>query len=126
MPKRKILIIDDDRAILDALKIALEDAGYDVVIMEDGRNVLEMKKDFPDIVLLDLWMSGLDGQQICKYFKSQKKLKHIPIIMFSANGQIKEIAKKAKADDFISKPFDLEEILEKIASFVGRDATFKA
>src|SRR5437870_5702463 len=115
--KRKILVADDDPAILEALILMLEDAGYEVKTTTNGATIQEVYKELPDLILLDIWMSGVDGRDICKQLKHQKKTKHIPIIMISANRDTEDIAKKAGADDFIAKPFEMKNLLAKVEQY---------
>ena len=117
--KTKIMVVDDDVAILDSLKMLLEEFGYEVETTVDGWAAYELKKALPDLILLDIWMSGVDGRDVCKYLKKQKQTKHIPIIMFSANKDTSEIAKISGADDFISKPFDMKDLLDKVAEYTS-------
>lgn len=119
LKKKKILIADDDPAILEAMQMMLEDAGYEVVTTVDGETVYKMEKEFPDLLLLDIWMSGQDGRNICKFLKGQDLTKDIPIIMVSANRDTEQIAKDAGADDFLAKPFEMMELLEKVKKFLG-------
>jgi DNA-binding response OmpR family regulator len=117
--KKKILVADDDQGILDALKMLLEEVGYEVNTISDGETMRSVKNYYPDLLLLDIWMSGVDGRDICRQLKAQEKTKRIPIIMISANRDTEQIAKDAGADDFISKPFQMEELLEKVAKYVA-------
>jgi CheY-like chemotaxis protein len=71
----------------------------------------------PDLLLLDIWMSGMDGKEICKHLKSQEVTKHIPIIMISANKDTQKIAFECGADDFIAKPFQMKNLLQKVAQY---------
>lgn len=116
---KKILIADDDPAIVDALGMILEDAGYEVAQTGNGRRVQEMKDELPDLLLLDIRMSGMDGTAICKHWKSQSQTRHIPIIIVSANRDTKQLAKEAGADDFLEKPFNMNDLLRKVAQYTG-------
>jgi CheY-like chemotaxis protein len=118
--KKKILVADDDPGILDALQIMLEDNDYDVAVTIDGQSIYKMEKDFPDLLLLDIWMSGLDGREICRYLKKSELTRSIPIIMISANRDTEKIAKEAGADDFLAKPFEMEILLKKIAKYISK------
>jgi len=80
----------------------------------DGSTVLDMKDELPDLLLLDIWMSGEDGRDICKKLKHTDATKNIPVIMISASRDIKESALESGADDFLAKPFEMNELLEKI------------
>jgi DNA-binding response OmpR family regulator len=117
--KKKILIADDDQAILDAMTLMLEDEGYGVATTIDGHSVQNMHEDLPDLLLLDIWMSGMNGRDICKHLKSQKLTKHMPIIIVSANKDTKKIALECGADDFIAKPFQMKVLLEKVAKYIS-------
>jgi CheY-like chemotaxis protein len=116
--RKKILVADDDPAILDAIQIMLEDAGYDVATSVNGQTIYKMEKEFPDLLLLDIWMSGMDGRDICKYLKNQELTRDIPIIMISANKDTDKMAKDSGADDFLAKPFQMEDLLSKVAKHV--------
>ncbi len=113
MPKR-IMVADDDAAIVDATQMMLELEGYEVMTIVDGRKVLELKADLPDLLLLDIWMSGINGQEICKQLKSQEITRHIPIIIVSASQDIQKAALAAGANDFLAKPFDMDDLLRKV------------
>jgi DNA-binding response OmpR family regulator len=115
---KKILIADDDTAILEATKLLLEYEGYEVDTVSDGETVLQLQPDFPGIILLDIWLSGTNGGEIAKQLKSAHMTKHIPIIMFSANRDIEKISRLAGADDFLIKPFELNDLLEKIKKYL--------
>lgn len=119
--KKKILVADDDPGIVDALQIMLEEADYEVSTTTNGHTVRKVKEELPDVILLDVWMSGEDGRDICKYLKSQDSTKNIPIIMISATRDLAESAKKAGAEDFITKPFQMDDLLAKIAQYSRGD-----
>lgn len=117
--KKRILVADDDMAILDSLQLLLEDAGYKVITVDSGETVLQLPQNaLPDLVLLDIWMSGADGRELCKAFKQAEKTKNIPVILFSANRDIEKYAKEAGANDFIEKPFEIKTLLEKVETHI--------
>ena len=116
--KKRILVADDDPSICDSIKMMLELEGYEVDTTVDGETIYKMEKEFPDLLLLDIWMSGQDGRDICKYLKKEAHTKHIPIIMISASRDVKKSAAEAGADGFMEKPFEQEDLLEKIGKFV--------
>jgi CheY-like chemotaxis protein len=84
----------------------------------DGQTIYKLKKVFPDLLLLDMWMSGEDGREICRYLKKEAETKHIPIIMISAGRDIKEAAKEAGADDFLAKPFEFDDLLKLVKKYI--------
>jgi DNA-binding response OmpR family regulator len=116
--KKKVLIADDDPAILDVLRLFLEEVGYEVEITDNGATLREFQNGYPDLLLLDIWMSGWNGRDICSFLKSQEVTQHFPVILISANRDTEKIAKDAGADDFIAKPFDLDELVEKIEKYI--------
>jgi DNA-binding response OmpR family regulator len=114
MKQKKIMIADDDPGIVDAVEMLLEFEGYKVTSTVDGSTVLDMKEELPDLLLLDIWMSGEDGRDICRKLKSKNITKNIPIIMISASRDIRDSAMAAGADDFLAKPFEMDELIKKI------------
>lgn len=117
---KKILIADDDPAIVESLMLILQEFGYNVESTVNGQTIYKMKKDFPDLLLLDIWMSGFDGREICKYLKADELTKNIPVIMISASCNVSESAISAGADDFLPKPFSMHELIEKIEKFLPK------
>ena len=111
---KKIMIADDDPAILDSVGILLEFEGYDVTRTLNGQAVLGIENDLPDLLLLDIWMSGMDGRDICKTLRQNERTKALPIVMISASKDIGRSALEAGADDFLAKPFDMNDLLGKI------------
>jgi DNA-binding response OmpR family regulator len=119
--KKKILAADDDPAILEVLTFMLEDAGYDVKITVNGQTEQMAQEFLPDLILLDIWMAGSDGRKICKSLKGHKLTQRIPIIIISANKDTNKIAKEIGADDFLAKPFEMEELLHKVKTHTIND-----
>lgn len=111
---KKIMIADDDPGIVDAVEMMLKFEGYEVSSTVNGATVLDMQNEYPDLFLLDIWMSGQDGRDICRELKKKKNTKKIPIIMISASTDLEKSAKDAGADDFLEKPFDMKDLLQKI------------
>ena len=108
------MIADDEKDIVEVLSFILEDAGYEVNWTANNETTKKVQEYVPDVLLLDIWMIGVNGQDICKYLKSQDKTRNIPIIMISAHSDTKKIALEAGANDFIIKPFDMEQLLSKV------------
>jgi CheY-like chemotaxis protein len=118
--KLKILVADDDYGIIDAMKIVLEDEGYEVITTRDGSEVLNLCLQHPDIIFLDIWMSGLDGNSICRKIKGNNDFKNIPVIIFSANSNTRRIASECGADGFLTKPFEIEDLIKVIQEHTER------
>ncbi|MGN6299075.1 MAG: response regulator [Ginsengibacter sp.] len=111
----KILVVDDDIDILSVMEILLSMKGFDVEVTSRGENTLPKIESFkPDLILLDVLISGYDGRAICKQLKSNQATSHIPVIMFSAHPGAAATIKDYGADDFISKPFDVNNLMQKI------------
>lgn len=112
---KKILVVDDDEGILEALSFILEDSGYVVEKTADGKVAPKKALSFqPDLIILDYLLSGIDGLTVCKKIKSDIKTKNIPIILISANPNAKKVIKKCGVNDFIEKPFDIDKLLKKV------------
>lgn len=108
------MIADDDRGIVDFLSIMLKFKGYEVCSTLNGVTLLNMNNHLPDLLLLDIWMSGIDGREICNHLKKTAFTRTLPILMFSASKDIERSAMDAGADAFLAKPFEMDEMLKKI------------
>jgi DNA-binding response OmpR family regulator len=112
---KNILICDDDEGILDVATIVLHGKGYNVVALNDCKSIEEKITEIkPDLILLDLWMPGVGGEEISKKLKKDEKTKNIPIIVVSARRDTEEAAKKSGANDFLLKPFDIEQLEQMV------------
>ncbi len=111
---KKVMVADDDPAILDVMRMMLEFEGYEVATTLNGARVLELENDLPDLLLLDIWMSGTDGRDICKALKKNNLTSGIPIVLVSASKDIERSAFEAGANDFIAKPFEMNDLLQVI------------
>lgn len=110
--KRKVLICDDDQGILEVTKIILENNGYEVETLDNGRAIVKhVKTSMPNLILLDLWMPGIEGKEITKLLKADQETKKIPLIIVSAVNDLDKVASEIEADDFLPKPFDMDELL---------------
>ena len=115
--KVKILIVDDEPNIVRTLKDRLEMNEYDIITASNGQEGLERAiKDLPDIILLDVIMPLMDGLEMLEALRRRPECADIAVIMLTARSQTQDIAraKSCGIDDYIVKPFDLSELLEKI------------
>ncbi|MDD5136477.1 MAG: response regulator [Candidatus Omnitrophica bacterium] len=122
MAKKKILIVDDEPDILRAAKVRLMSFGYDVLTATDGNNIPELiAKESPDLILLDLRLPGMSGDEICVRLKTDEKFKKIPVILFTASSDfnINNMIKKIGADGYLIKPFSSEDLLQVTKKFLG-------
>ncbi len=113
---KKILAVDDNPAILDALNDILSFEGYEVVTLSDGSSIFEaIAESHPDLILLDVMLDNLDGRDICHAIKDDRNTNHIPVILISATHNLQDTLRTEGApNDFIAKPFDIEFLLTKI------------
>ena len=116
--KKKILIADDDPGIQDILTIIFERAGFEVEIKKNGEDLLNNKFTMPDLFLVDKQLSGYNGLDICRYLKSQRHTKNIPVIMISASPDIGRSSREAGADAYIEKPFEISNLVDLVNSYV--------
>ncbi|PIR16969.1 MAG: two-component system response regulator [Deltaproteobacteria bacterium CG11_big_fil_rev_8_21_14_0_20_49_13] len=113
----KILVVDDDKDLVETITFRLEAAGYEVSSAYDGQEGLEKAMDIkPDLILLDVMMPKMDGYQVCRMLKFDENYKNIPIIMLTVRGQEqdKNTGVDVGANDYITKPFDSKDLLTRI------------
>jgi DNA-binding response OmpR family regulator len=117
----KILVVDDDEAILDVVKIILTNEGYEVETHTSGKQLYSRESNLPSLIILDILLSGEDGRDICAYLKGKESTKNIPIILFSAHSHadISNTLPPAAYDYFISKPFDVDDLIKVVKQFVA-------
>lgn len=111
----KILVVDDDSGIGEMLKTLLEFYGYEVWVTEkpDEAESLIVQKD-SDLVLLDMLISGVNGTDVCKGIRQNESTKDIPVLMMSALHDAGPKCKASGANDFIAKPFEMDDLIKKI------------
>jgi two-component system KDP operon response regulator KdpE len=117
---RRILVVDDEPQITRVLRTSLSSQGYDIRVANDGETALEIMKDWtPDLVITDLSMPNMDGLELCRRLRSSTQ---IPIIVLSVRGEekTKVQALDAGADDYITKPFGIEELLARVRANLRR------
>lgn|SRR3989338_2503410 len=117
MDKKRILLVEDEKDLVDIVKFRLEANNYEVVVAYDGQEALDRaKKEKPDLIILDLMLPKIDGFKVCRMLKFDEKYKKIPIIMFTARAQEsdKKLGEEVGADAYITKPFEPEALLVKI------------
>ena len=119
--KALILVLDDDPDICTMIKMVLDYYGYDAMDAENEENARKIiSSNHVDLLIMDMLLSGVDGTDICRQLKQDKETSSIPILMFSAHPTAKETCLAAGADDFISKPFEMNDMMDKISSFLER------
>jgi len=113
--KEKILVYDDDEEILFLCQAILSKFGYAVVTLARCENILnDIKSIQPDLILMDLWIPEIGGEKAIELVKKNESTKNIPVIVFSANADIREICEKVNADGYVEKPFNVSTFMETI------------
>lgn len=119
----KILVIDDDIEILKVVKLILAMDGFAVEIENRWENTFSKIESFkPDLILLDITLGGEDGRNISRQIKSKESLRHIHIVLFSAKLGVHKHFGECLADDFIAKPVDAQDLLNKIYSQLSKNS----
>lgn len=118
--KKRILVCEDDQAISEIMKIMLEQGGFEVKLLSSGKAILKQVKNFqPHLILLDIWLPGIDGKEIIKILKKDPKLNQIPIIIVSAlhEKEVLQIVKDLQVAGFLLKPFNMSALLAIVEKF---------
>jgi DNA-binding response OmpR family regulator len=123
MNPKKILVVDDEPDLVETVRFSLELEGYQVLAAYNGEDGLnQARKDSPDLILLDLMLPKLDGYKVCRLLKFDERHKHIPILMLTAKAQEKDkiLGKETGADDYMTKPFDIDQLMEKVKFYLNK------
>jgi DNA-binding response OmpR family regulator len=119
----KILIVDDEVDLVETVRFPLELEGFTILVSNNGEDALhQARRETPDLILLDVMLPKLDGYKVCRLLKFDERYKHIPILMLTAKTQEKDktVGKETGANEYITKPFDLDQLVEKIKSYLGK------
>lgn len=122
---KKVLIVDDEQDIVESLQFVLEVAGFECHCAYNGEEGLNLAREIlPDLIILDVMMPKINGFKICRLLKYDNKYKNIPILMVTARSQNEDklIGEETGVDEYITKPFDLDVIVEKVKGYLGEDA----
>ncbi|PIU84173.1 MAG: hypothetical protein COS68_00150 [Elusimicrobia bacterium CG06_land_8_20_14_3_00_38_11] len=123
---KKILIVDDEPAILRILGDVLTDEGYNVIAATDGETGIEKAKEFnPVLIILDVMLPGINGFEVCKLLKENEQTKKISIIILTGISTLVEHKQKALqlgADDYITKPFDMSDLLNRVKTLASQQS----
>ena len=115
---KKLLIVDDDPGIIAVLSDLLQDEGYEVETAIDGAAIHIVPTTQPDLILLDVMMPIMSGVEASKRLKADPATRNIPIIAMSAGATLRDRYKDMAADDFLAKPFEIGDLLDKIKRFI--------
>jgi two-component system phosphate regulon response regulator PhoB len=123
MPKTKVLVIEDDRSLVEVLSYNLKAAGYEVLVATDGQDgLLRAQTKSPDIVVLDLMLPVIDGLDVCRRLRADASTRDLAIIMLTAKAEESDelIGFSLGADDYVTKPFSVKVLLERIKALRRR------
>ena len=121
MINKTVLIADDEVDIVETLAFMLEACDLNVITANNGEEALSLAKEkHPDLILLDVMMPKINGYKVCRLLKFDKQYNSIPILMLTARSQDEDraIGEETGADEYITKPFDIEEVVEKVKEYL--------
>ncbi|OPJ59098.1 response regulator transcription factor [Clostridium oryzae] len=126
MAEEKILVVDDEEHIVELIKFNLQNNGYNVLTASNGIDALKIaKSQVPQLVLLDLMLPGMDGYDVCKEIRKDMNISNTPIIMITARSEEldKILGLELGADDYVTKPFSVRELVARVKAVLRRTAT---
>jgi CheY-like chemotaxis protein len=116
---KRIIFADDDPSLQEVFSLIFSRAGYEVTMYSNGEELLNNDFEPPDLFLLDKQLSGINGMEICQFLKSQPVTKDIPVIIVSASPDLDKQSILAGADDYIEKPFQLQNLLNLMTKYLA-------
>jgi two-component system alkaline phosphatase synthesis response regulator PhoP len=128
MPRQRILVVDDDKEVVRLMRAYLEKAGFEVLVAYDGATAIhKMRRDTPDLLLLDLMLPDRDGFDITRQVKSDPNLAHIPLIMLTAriSDTDKIVGLEIGADDYVTKPYNPREVVARVRARLRTQQSFQ-
>lgn len=122
-----VMLVDDDPQLRRVVSMFFELEGYNVVQAKDGREAITMLAEYiPDVILLDLMMPDVPGLEVCQHVRSDRRLKDIPVVVFTAAEMQEEELRAAGADRFITKPYSLEGLRRVVRTLIRESAGTRA
>ncbi|MGE6218195.1 response regulator [Nubsella zeaxanthinifaciens] len=118
---KRVYIFDDNKDILELCTLILEGAGYETRTSSTSNNIIDQVAAFvPDLILMDNWLPDVGGIAATQELKKHPVYQSIPVVYFSANNDIKALAQAAGAESYLPKPFDIDELENKVIELIGR------
>jgi phosphate regulon transcriptional regulator PhoB len=121
--QKKILVVDDEKDIVELVRYNLEKEGYRIISAYDGEKSLDLvKREMPDLIILDLMLPGTDGLEVCRILKNDSRTSPIPVIMLTAKGEETDIVVGLElgADDYVTKPFSVRQLIARVKAVLRR------
>ncbi|MBE3558495.1 MAG: response regulator transcription factor [Ktedonobacteraceae bacterium] len=128
-PLLKALVVDDEENIIELIRLGLRYEGFQVEAATDGEQAISLAQRIePDVIILDLMLPGIDGLEVCRRLRANPTTRDIPILMLTAKDEVSDkiLGLQTGADDYITKPFDFYELLERIKAILRRQQRVKA
>ena len=120
---KKILIVEDEPDIVETIRFTLEALGYKCLVAYDGMEAMQkVKSENPDLIILDIMLPKMHGYKVCRLLKFDKRHKEVPVIMLTARAQEedKRIGKETGADEYMTKPFEMEDLIKLIEKYLKK------
>jgi DNA-binding response OmpR family regulator len=124
-PQMKVLVVDDEDNIIELIRLGLRYEGFQVETASDGEQGIALAQRInPDLVILDVMMPGIDGIEVCRRLRSNPTTRDVPVIMLTAKDEVGDriLGLQTGADDYLTKPFDFYELLERIKAILRRQS----
>ena len=123
LTKKKILVVDDEKALVSLVTLHMQMAGYEVFFANDGWSAIDIcKRDKPDLVILDLMLPKLNGWEVCRRIREDDSIKDIAVLMLSARSEVDDKVRgfNVGADDYVTKPFSPKELVARVKRILDR------
>jgi len=120
--KRKVLIIENDREIREIVSFILEEEGFSTMSISEPESLEHLLPFKPDVILIDEFINSKPGHRLCHKIKQVDQLKRIPVIIISTAHNIELIASECQANDYVRKPFDIHEMVEKVVQLIDNQS----
>ena len=122
MEKKKILVIDDEADLVELIQIRLEAGGHEIITANDGlEGLLKIAKESPDLIILDISMTPMDGYTMLQKVREDEKSKNTPVIMLTAHEDMKNLFEMEGVVDYIVKPFDPKDFLSRVEKILKKE-----
>jgi two-component system response regulator MprA len=128
-PQLKVLVVDDEENIIELIRLGLRYEGFEVEVASNGEQALMLaQRVSPDLIILDVMMPGIDGLEVCRRLRHNPTTNDIPVLMLTAKDEVSDriLGLQTGADDYLTKPFDFYELLERIKAILRRQNRAKS